>query len=475
MKALAWRRLWSIGWRLALVAGITVAMALMPGCTHKTQTAQEYTCPMHPAYVTDHPGDCPICNMRLVPRVAADSTQHAQAGGKHATKPRILFYRSPMDPTVRSDVPAKDAMGMDFVPVFADSGPPASIPVAGHAGISLHGDSRQLAGVQTAVAVREHLARRIRTVGIIVADETRIHHMHVKIGGFVENLLMNVTGQRVRQGDPAFTLYSPELLASQEELLHARTAVAQLAPDAPEETRRGAEDLLAAARRRLQLLDVPADFIATVERNGRPQRTVTYFAPVSGYVTMKNVIEGQQVEPGYEMFTVTDLSHVWVEADFYENEAHLVSTGQTAELTLPYDPGTTLMAKVSYVYPYVDPETRTLKVRFDLENPRLMLKPSMYVDVWLSVQSAEGVVIPESAVLDSGEHQIVFVETEGDRFEPRNVKVGLRSDGRAQVLSGVETGERVVVRANFLLDSESRLRGALTEPAATAPAAGVRP
>lgn len=427
MKAPAWRRLGSMGWRLAIVVAIALVMASTPGCTHQAHPAQEYTCPMHPAYVTDHPGDCPICNMRLVPRVAADSTQRAP----QATGPGV---------------------------------------VAGHADIALRGDSRQLAGVQTAVAVREPLARRIRTVGIIVPDETRIHHMHVKIGGFVESLLINVTGQRVRQGDPAFTLYSPELLASQEELLHARRAVAQLAPDAPAEMRRGAEDLLAAARRRLELLDVPVDFIATVERTGQTQRTVTFAVPVSGYVTMKKVIEGQQVEPGFELFTITDLSHVWIEADFYENEAHLVAAGQTADLTLPYDPGTTLVAKVSYVYPYVDPESRTLKVRFDLENPRLVLKPSMYVDVWLSVQSTEGVVIPESAVLDSGERQIVFVETEGDRFEARTVKIGLRSDGRAQVLSGVETGERVVVRANFLLDSESRLRGALTEPDAPAPA-----
>jgi Cu(I)/Ag(I) efflux system membrane fusion protein len=433
MKTQALRRLWPLGWCMALVAGMTFAAAFTPGCAHHAPAAQEYTCPMHPAYVTNHPGDCPICNMRLVPRVAPDSTRRV------------------------------------------DSGPAAAGAVAGHADVTMTGDARQLSGVQTAAAVREHLARRIRTVGIIVPDETRIHHMHVKVGGFVESLLMNVTGQRVRQGEPAFTLYSPELLASQEELLHAGHAVAELLPDAPAETRRGAQDLLDAARHRLELLDVPADFIAGVERSGHTQRAVTFSAPVSGYVTMKNVIEGQQVEPGSELFAITDLSHVWVEADFYENEAHLVAVGQTAELTLPYDPGTSLAAKVTYIYPYVDAESRTLKVRFDLENPRLVLKPSMYVDVWLSVQSAEGVVIPESAVLDSGERQIVFVETRGDRFEPRNVKIGLRSGGRVQVLSGVEPGENVVVRANFLLDSESRLRGALAKPEAAAPDSGGRP
>lgn len=436
MKKTAWWRLAAFAARLMIFAGLVIALGVAPGCGHETHPKQEYTCPMHPAYVTDHPGDCPICNMRLVPRVAPDSTRQAAPAPGQAAH---------------------------------------SNPVPGHAGIALQGDSRQLAGVQTAVAARQRLARRIRTVGIVVPDETRIHHMHVKIGGFVENLLTNVTGQRVRQGDPAFTLYSPELLASQEELVHARRAVAQLAPDAPAETRRGAENLLAAARRRLELLDVPANFVAAVERSGQTQRTVTFAAPVSGYITMKKVIEGQQVEPGFELFTITDLSHVWIEADFYENEAHLVAAGQTADLTLPYDPGTHLVARVSYVYPYVDPETRTLKVRFDLENPGLVLKPSMYVDVSLSVQSAEGIVIPESAVLDSGEHQIVFVESPGDRFEPRNVRVGLRSDGLVQVLDGVQAGERVVVRANFLLDSESRLRGGLDEPAVAAPDTGGRP
>jgi RND family efflux transporter MFP subunit len=393
------------------------------------------------------------------PTAAAPGAAPPPAAGQR----RILYYRSPMDPQVTSRVPTKDAMGMDFVPVYADeAAAQSSRDLPGHAVVTLDAESRRLAGVQTAVAVEEPLVRRVRTVGLVTPDESRLHHVHVKVGGFVEKLYINVTGQRVHSGDPAFSLYSPELLASQEEFLRARRAVEDLGTSALPEVRQAAQELLAASRRRLELVDVPDDFIRDLERSGVPQRTVTLHAQVSGYVTAKNVVEGQQVEPGTELFTITDLSRVWIEADFYESEARLVRVGQRAALDLPYEPGRALDGRVEYVYPYLDPVTRTLKVRFAFANPDLLLKPSMYVDVWLDVEAPLGIVVPESAVLDTGTRQIVFVETAAERFEPRPVQVGLRSNGKVQLVTGVGAGERVVTRANFLLDSESRLRGAFS-------------
>jgi RND family efflux transporter MFP subunit len=409
------------------------------------------------------------------------------ATGAGAGEGRVLFYRNPMNPAITSPVPAKDEMGMDYIPVYADaSGKPAPEKTpeqqaedffaeeggsgggapAGLAAVTLGKQELSLAGVQTAAAVEGEIARTVRTVGRVVPDETRVRRVTVKVGGWVERLMVNATGQTVREGEPLLELYAPELLATQQELLQTRRFAARVGAEAPAEQRAEAERLVAAARRRLELFDVPASFIDDIVRADAPRRAVVLRAPVSGFVTSKGVFAGQQVEPGAELYTVTDLSRVWVEADLYEFDAGAVRVGTPAVLTLPYDPGTRLAGAVTFVWPVVDPESRTLKVRLEFPNPAVTLKPGMFADVTVTLASGRGVTVPESAVIDSGTRQVVFVALGDGRFEPRLVRLGVRGEGTAQVLEGVRGGEQVVVGANFLLDSESRLRSLVEQATA---------
>jgi multidrug efflux pump subunit AcrA (membrane-fusion protein) len=287
--------------------------------------------------------------------------------------------------------------------------------------------------------------------------------VQTKVEGWVEKLYVNVTGQAVSKGQPLLSIYSPELLATQEEFLRAREAARKFSASSSPDVKSLGDDLLRSARRRLELFDVPPSFIEQLDKTGTPLRSVTLNAPAGGYVTTKDVFEGQKVEPGMELFSVTDLSRVWIEADLYEYESSAVKVGQEATLTLTSDPGTPLKGKVTFVSPFLSPESRTLKVRFEFPNPKLVLKPQMYADVSLALASAKGVVIPDSAILDTGLRKVVFVEVSQGVFEPREVQTGVRGEGKAEILAGVAEGEKVVIKANFLLDSESRLRAALTK------------
>jgi membrane fusion protein, copper/silver efflux system len=379
---------------------------------------------------------------------------------------KILYYRNPMDPKITSPVFKKDEMGMNYLPVYADeplAGAQAAAPsgVPGLGTVTLRGEELRLSGVTTAPAVRDTLGRSVRTSGIVVPDETRIRHVHTKISGWIEKLYVSYTGQLVRAGQPLLTLYSPELLATQQEYLRAKETAARFSSSSFPEVRRGGEDLLDAARRRLELFDVPRELIARLDRTGKPERAVPLLAPAGGYAATKEVFEGQQVDPGMELFTLTDLSRVWVEANFYEAEAQALRVGQPTKIALPYDPGVQLSGRVTFLSPTLSPESRTLKVRIELDNRGLTLKPGMYVDVVAELPGQEGTVVPDSAVIDSGLRQIAFVEQSPGVFAPRQVQVGLRTNGKALVLSGLAPGERVATRANFLLDSESRLRGAI--------------
>lgn len=441
------------------------------GSDNAAMTADKYTCGMHPFILSDKPGNCPICGMKLTKIEsspapgAATAASSALAANPSGGARKILFYRNPMNPDITSQSPAKDSMGMDFVPVYEDEakgGGGGNLP-EGYATVQVGMERVQLAGIQSATAVREAISHPVRAVGIVVPDETRVRRVQAKIEGWIEKLHTNFTGQMVTKGQPLLDIYSPDLVATQREYLLARAGVDRMKESPYQDARGMSSGLALAARTRLNLFDVPESFIEELERTGKVQRTVTLNAPVSGYVTGKEIFEGTRVMPGMDLLTVTDLSRVWIEADLYEYEAQSVRVGQTAALETVADPGGKMKGRVAFIYPTFSPETRTLKVRFEFPNPGLRLKPQMYANVSLDLHSVTGVVIPDSALIETGVRQIAFVDSGTGSFEPREVKVGVRGNGKAQILSGVKAGEKVAVGANFLLDSESKLRAALTK------------
>ena len=425
----------------------------------------KYTCGMHPFIISDKPGNCPICGMTLTKIEDAGATT-AAGGGAAKGERKLLFYRHPMNPGVTSPGPAKDEMGMDYVPVYEDEakggGADVDLP-EGYATVQVGMERVRMAGIQSAPAVREAISHPVRAVGIVVPDERRVRRIQSKVEGWVEKLHTNFVGQMVTKGQPLLEIYSPDLVATQREYLLARAGVDRMKESPYEDAREMSSGLAQAARTRLELFDVPESSIAELERTGKVRRTVTLNAPVSGYVTGKDVFEGTRVMPGMDLLIVTDLSRVWIEADLYEYEAQAVRVGQTATLETVADPGAKLKGRVAFIYPTFSPETRTLKVRFDFPNPGLRLKPQMYANVALDLHSVTGVVVPDSALIETGVRVIAFVDSGTGSFEPRQVKVGVRGSGKAQILSGVKAGEKVAVGANFLLDSESKLRAALTK------------
>lgn len=343
----------------------------------------------------------------------------------------------------------------------ADEQDAAKPTVKGMADVDVPYERRQAIGVRIAEVARRPLIINLRTAGLVVADERRVRTIQTKISGWVDQLFVSFTGAAVSAGEPILSIYSPELVAAQREYLLAFQASRR----APAEAGADRRMLLESARTRLRYWDVSDVQIDALTRSGQPRRSMVLHSPIAGYVTVKPVYQGMYVTPEMELYRVTDLSTVWIWADIYENEISLATLAQTATITLPSAPDRRRDAVVSYVSPTVEPATRTLRVRFDVDNRDGALKPGMYATVELAFPLGEVLAVPEEAVIDTGERRVLFVEVAAGRFQPREVRLGRKGEGHYEVLDGIAAGDRVVVSAQFLLDSESRLRGAAGGPA----------
>jgi len=375
------------------------------------------------------------------------------------TGKKIKYWTSPMDPTYISDKPGKSPMGMDLVPVYEEEGEekePAST-------IRIDPVTMQNMGVRLGRVQQKTLIKNIRTIGNITFDETKIFTVNTKFSGWIEKLYVSFVGEDVKKGQPLFEIYSPELVTAQEEYLLALDQYRKLGKSSYFRIRDGARRLLEASRTRLRYWDLTEHQIKRIDKTGRVRKTVTIYSPAAGVVTKKDAFKGHYVKAGENQYEIVDLSSVWVDVDVYEYELPWVRKGMAADMELSYIPGKRFKGKVLFIYPYLDPKTRTAKLRLAFPNPGYQLKPGMYADIYLkSVIAKDSLVIPQEAVIDSGVRKIVFVALGKGKFQPREVNIGLEgNDNEFQVLGGLKEGEEIVLSAQFMLDSESRLREAI--------------
>lgn len=387
------------------------------------------------------------------PGVAQPATSAAPA----AAGKKVLYYRNPMGLPDTSPVPKKDAMGMDYTPVFE-----GEEPASDGSAVKISVEKVQKLGVRTEVAALREIVRIVRAVSTVQADERRLYTVAPKFEGWIERLYVNATGQAVKKGDALMDVYSPELITAQQEYVIARQGV-QAMGDGSLEMRAGMQRLVDSALQRLRNWDISETELQQLQKEGKARQTITLRSAVSGVVLEKPSIQGKRFMSGEVAYQIADLSSVWVLADVFEQELGMLRIGQPAAVRIDAYPDKVFNGKVTFIYPTVTPETRTAKVRVELANPQALLKPAMYAKVEFASGDSRGKVltVPDSAVLDSGTRQVVLVELGAGRFEPRVVKLGSRGDGYVEVLEGVKAGEAVVVSANFLIDAESNLKAAL--------------
>lgn len=370
-----------------------------------------YHCPMHPNYISDKPGECPICGMTLVP---IEEEKHEE-------------------------------MSMEMA----------------EGTIQISPQKQQLLNLTFGQAEYRNLEKTIQTVARFTYDETRLAFINTKFPGWIEDLLVDYTGRMVRRGEPLFSIYSPELVSAQEEYLLALKAKQLLQADNSAGSNQESLRLLEVSKRRLLLWDLKEEQIKKLEESGRPFKSLTIYSPLSGFVVEKNILKGQYVMPGENLYKIADISKLWVLADIYEQDIPLIQLGQETTIEVAAFPGKQFSGKISYIFPYLENETRTVKVRIELPNPDFKLKPEMYGNINVRVDLGQRLTVPESSVIDSGQRKLVFVDRGNGYLEPRQVEVGITAGDYLEILKGLNAGERVVTSANFLIDSESRLKSAL--------------
>lgn len=406
-----------------------------------------YRDPMNPQMISPEPKKAPD-GMDYVPVYAEESSSSGER--------KIVYYQDPMHPWYTSDKPGKAPdCGMDLVPVYEGE--------ENEQGIKIDPVTVQNIGVKTEEVARRTLTKTIRTSGAVDYDETRLYTINTKFMGWVEKLYVDYTGKAVRQGEPLLDIYSPELVSTQEEYLQAFRYREKLQQSSLEEARRQAEELVQSARRRLEYWDIPVEEISALEQRGTPKKALTITSPAHGIVVEKMIFDGQQVMPGMALYQIADLSMVWVNADIYQFDLNWVRTGQKVELELSYLPGKAYQGVITYIYPYLNMETKTARVRIEVRNTAdLVLKPGMFATVRIvSPAAVDALAVPEQAIIPSGERNIVVMALGGGYFDPREVKTGVSADGYVQILEGIREGEKIVTSAQFLIDSESNLKAAI--------------
>jgi membrane fusion protein, copper/silver efflux system len=428
---------------LQFIFALLIALFAMSCSKHVPEKLSEktlYTCSMHPQVIQDHPGNCPICGMKLVPVRKQPSTAAEKKGNAGANR-KIKYYKSTMLLGEISQTPRKDSMGMEMVPVYEGEEESNTI--------SVDPATVQKMGVRTAVVKKGPVDHVIRTVGVVDYNETALADVTTKFRGWIEKLYVDSTGKQVHKGEPLFDIYSPDLYTAQNEYVLALN--------------QGSSGLKASALQKLKLFDVSEDQIAELEKTRQPQRTLRVDAPIDGIVVEKNVVQGQMVEAGMKLYRLADLGIVWVQSQIYEQDLPFVRLGQEAEVSLSYLPDRKFRGRVTYIYPTMDEKTRTARVRMEFHNPGFFLKPGMFATVEIHAElEPSALLVPDSAVLRSGEKNTVFVALDDGHFDPREVTLGARTDNNSyEVLSGLKEGERVVTSGQFMLDSESQLREAI--------------
>ena len=369
----------------------------------------------------------------------------------------ILYYRNPMNAEITSPEPAKDSMGMDYVPVYADSasstGPAGTVRIDP---VTVHN-----IGVRTARAERRTLANVVYALGRIGYDEQRITRLHPRTQGWINEMYVETTGEMISADHMLLSVYSPQLVSTQQEYLLALRNLETLQSSSFPDVRQGAQGLVDTALERLRLLDVPEHQLAELTSTREASEFLHIHSPAAGTIISVGVREGQYVTPQTELYTVADLTRVWVLVDIFEDEVPWVRVGDAASMTIAAAPGVVFEGRLTYIYPYAEGQTRTVKARLEFDNPDFVLKPEMFADVSISASPQQNVIaIPSEAIVRSGLNERVFVVREPGRFEPRDITVGVSSEGWTEIRSGIDAGEEIVASAQFLIDSESNLREA---------------
>lgn len=393
---------------------------------------------------------------------AGKAETQAQAGKKR----KIKYWVSSMDPSQRSSKPGKDSMGMDMVPVYEGEGSAEGV-------VKIDPVTIQDIGVRTASVTKGPLTAEIRTVGSVTYNEEKVQHIHTKVSGWVEQLYVDTTGQDVRKGQKLLTIYSPDLVETQEEYLQALKYAKETDGSRFKDVAGGGKALIEAARRRLLLMDIRPGQIEALEKRGKVQNTMALYSPINGIVIDKKVLAGMMVTPGTELYELADLANVWIMGSIYEYELPFVKVGQEAQISLSYEPGVVYKGRISFIYPYLSAGTRTAQVRIDFRNPGLKLKPDMYVNVYIKSRLPKDVLqVPSDAVIRTGTRNIVITALGGGRFLPKYVELGPEGQGMVEIKAGLREGETVVTSGQFLIDSESNMKEAVTRMEGSTPENG---